>query len=247
MDNHLQEKISKIWPYFSIADASAWDTDYIVSSRIPVSQRPKAILPSAKSVIVLRIPISPTILQTSPSILYKEHYNTVNMRLDALALDVSTMLDAEGYDAVPITRDGYHGIRGLKESPSSVFSHRHAAYLAGFGMFGINHTILTKSHGSRVRFVSVITSADLTPSYPATENVCINCGKCIEICPVAALTDEPYPKGFDKSLCVNRSGDLAKGGIAPCGLCIAVCPVGKSVPAPSKDFIEKVRSYKIKS
>lgn len=246
MDNYLQKKIAEIWTYYSIADASAWDSDELVSSRIPVSQRPKAILPSAKSVIVIRIPISPTILHTSPSILYSEHYKTVNLRLDALTLDIATMLDAEGYDAVPVTRDGYHGIRGLKEMPSSFFSHRHAAYLAGFGTFGTNHTILTKTHGSRVRFASVVTSADLMSEGPMFENACIECGKCVDICPVNALTDEPYPGGFDKFRCVDRSDDLAKEGIAPCGLCIAVCPIGKKVILPTEDFINKVQSYKLK-
>ena len=48
--------------------------------------------------------------------MYKEHYKTVNLRLDALALDIATMLDNEGYDAVPITRDGYHGIRGMRHT-----------------------------------------------------------------------------------------------------------------------------------
>ena len=178
--------------------------------------------------------------------MYKEHYKTVNLRLDALALDIATMLDNEGYDAVPITRDGYHGIRGLKESPSSFFSHRHAAYLAGLGTFGINHTVLTETHGSRVRFASVVTSADLTAESPMFENVCINCNKCVDVCPVDALTDEPYPGGFDKFLCVDRSDELAKEGIAPCGLCIAVCPVGRKVPPPMEDFREKVQSYKLK-
>jgi epoxyqueuosine reductase QueG len=247
MDEGIREKISEIWPYFTVADATAWDTDPFVSSLIPSSQRPKSILPSAKSVIVVRTPVSPTILHTAPSIFYKEHYKTLNIQLDLIAQQIATLLDAEGFDAVPVARDGYQGIRGLKEDSSSFFSHRHAAYLSGLGTFGLNNTLLTKTHGPRVRLTSIITSAELKPGTPLKEDICIKCGKCVSSCPANALNGDMYPGGLDKMSCVGRTEKLAERGITPCGICIAVCPIGKRVIPPSEEFVKSVQKYELRN
>jgi epoxyqueuosine reductase QueG len=241
--NDLLDAIGNIWPYFTVADASAWDTDPLVSSMIPSAWRPKSIMPSARSVIVIWVPVSPTILYTAPSIYYREHYRTLNTLLDITAQRISTLLDAKGYDAAYVPRDGYDGIEGLKKDPSSFFSHRHAAYLSGLGTFGISNVILTKSHGPRVRFTSIITSAELPAGKPMEEELCIECMKCVNDCPASALSEEGYPDGMDKPLCVNRSEELAVRGISPCGVCIAVCPIGKKVPPPTDEFIDLVQKY----
>lgn len=242
-DNDLIDAIERIWPHFSVADASAWDTNALVSSTIPYTQRPKSIMPSASSVIVIWVPVSPTILHTAPSIYYREHYRTLNTLLDVTAQKIATLLDVEGYDAAYVPRDGYHGIEGLKKDPSSFFSHRHAAYLAGLGTFGTNNVILTKSHGPRVRFTSIITSADLPAGRPMEKKLCIECMKCVKECPISALNEEGYLGGMDKALCVSRSEELAVRGISPCGICIAVCPIGKKVTPPVEGFIDVVRKY----
>ena len=39
---------------------------------------PQSIFPQAKSVIVIGLPVSLPVLETSPSIYYRELYNTVN-------------------------------------------------------------------------------------------------------------------------------------------------------------------------
>lgn len=241
----LSDMIRDIWPHFAVADASAWDTDPLVSATVPFDKRPKAIMPSAKSVIVIWAPVSPTILHTAPSLYYREHYRTLNILLDITAQRIATLLDSEGYDAAYVPRDGYQGMEGLRKDPSSFFSHRHAAYLAGMGTFGISNVLLTETHGPRVRFTSIITSADLPAGSPMKKELCIKCMKCVNECPVNAINGDVYPGGFDKLLCVERSGTLADKGISPCGICIAVCPVGKKVPRPSNDFIETVHKYEI--
>lgn len=241
----LCDKIRAIWPDFSVADASAWDADPLVSGLIPEAQRPKAIMPSAESVIVIWAPVSQTILHTAPSLYYREHYRTLNALLDITAQRIASMLSSEGYDAAYVPRDGYHGIAGLKKDPSSFFSHRHAAYLAGLGTFGINNTLLTERHGPRVRLASVITSADLPRGKPMEKSLCIGCMKCVRECPAEALSGEAYPGGMDKPLCVGRSDELNREGISPCGRCITICPVGKTVAPPTDAFVEKVRTYRI--
>ncbi|MFA7463097.1 MAG: 4Fe-4S binding protein [Anaerovoracaceae bacterium] len=245
VERDLRRKIRDIWPNFAVADAAAWDTDPLVSSLIPAARRPKAIMPSARSVIVLWVPVSATILHTAPSIYYREHYKTLNTLLDITAQRIATLLDDRGYDSAYVPRDGYHGIAGLRKDPSSFFSHRHAAYLAGLGTFGISNVLLTETHGPRVRLTSIITSAELPAGKPLEKDLCIKCMKCVRECPANALSGDAYPGGLDKMLCVERSGELAGRGISPCGRCITVCPVGKKVTPPSDDFVEAVRRYEI--
>lgn len=228
-----------------VADAAAWDTDPLVSSRIGEGRRPKDIMPSAKGVIVIGIPVQSTILDTAPSIYYGELYKTVNQALDSASERIALELIHLGHHAVYVPRDGYHGIEGLKKSPESFFSHRHAAYLAGFGNFGYNNMLLTKRYGPRIRLSSIITDVPMPCNKPMTERLCIGCARCTKVCPMGALGDEHYPSAItDKPLCVSNSEKLRAKGISPCGRCIAVCPVGEDmVEGPTDEAIAVIRSF----
>lgn len=230
----------------SVASTDLWETDLIVKDRIKAGNRPKDIMPSARSVIVIGIPIQRAILETAPSIYYHQLYDTVNRALDDATERIALELNILGHEAIFVPRDGYHGITGLRVVPASFFSHRHAAYLAGMGTFGYNNTILTKKYGPRIRFSSVITSAELPSSEPMSYNLCIKCKKCTRDCPVGAVPDINYPKGItQKNKCVEHSAELSERGISPCGICIKTCPVGmdSSDTVPDQKFIDDAKSY----
>ena len=227
-----------------VADAGAWETDGLVSSVIRKYERPSSLMRGARSVIVIGIPVQRTILATAPSPFYAEHYRVVNMMLDYYAQRIATELHAEGHAAIYVSRDGYPGISGLKKDPSSFFSHRHAAYLAGMGTFGISNMLLTEKNGPRIRFTSIITDAELPYNAPMRKQLCTECMKCVNECPQKAVASELYPKGItDKPKCIDLSATLRSEGRSPCGRCIFVCPVGKDIndPLPGDDAIENIR------
>lgn len=228
-----------------VADPVSWDTDPLVSSRIRVGNRPRDIMPGCRSVIVIGIPVQPTILETAPSIYYNHLYNVVNSALDQAAERIALELGIMGHNAVYVPRDGYHGLVGLKERQDAFFSHRHAAYLAGLGTFGYSNMLLTERYGPRIRFASVVTDAVLPLGKPMGGNLCIGCGKCTKECPASALGNAHYPGRItDKRACVSNSEVLAAKGISPCGRCIAVCPVGDDVvDGPTAEGIRAIRSY----
>lgn len=230
---------------FGTADTELWNSDPLVNIAVPIEKRPQSIMPGGKSVIVIGIPVQSSILDTAPSIYYSELYRVVNGMLDSAAQRIVLELGNLGNKAVFIPRDGYHGIIGLQKDPSSFFSHKHAAYLAGLGTFGVNNTILTKTNGPRIRFTSVITDAVLPSNGPMKEDLCIRCLRCTAVCPVNAIGDDVYPQSrIDKTACVGRSSELAKKGISPCGFCIRVCPVGTDRTAPPTDAaIKMIQSY----
>lgn len=214
-------------PLVGFVSAQCWETP-LFEPWVPPEFRPQAIWPEVKTVIVIGIPVSLPIVETAPSIWYHELYRTINTLLDTSAFRIATFLTDRGFSSVPLPRDGYGSISVLKEKPVAFFSHRHAAYLAGLGSFGINNMMLTRQFGPRVRFTSIFTTAEIDSDPVMEEDLCIHCMRCVDICPVKAIPGSEYPWGITNKLaCANRAEALFKRYISPCGLCIKVCPVGE--------------------
>lgn len=232
MDSHLKNEIRARCarldiPMMGVASADRWE-DPPFSPWMPEEFYPGSIFPEARSVIVLGLPITLPILETTPSIHYHELYRTVNSILDQQGYLLSTMLNEREYPSIWIPRDGYGSLEVLKRNPVAFFSHRHSALLAGLGTFGVNNMLLTKEYGPRVRFVSVLTSAELPPDPIIEEDLCIRCMRCVGSCPTSALIEGDYPQSLTrKDKCTAWSDSLRKRHISPCGICIKVCPVGK--------------------
>lgn len=213
-------------PMVGFAPVSRWEQEKY--HYIPIEFRPEALFPGARTAIVLGIPIALPAISNAPSAWYNEVYKTVNALLDQCAYRLATFLNQEGLPSVYVPRDGYPSLEYLRKGGKVMFSHRHAAVMAGLGSFGLNNTVVTPEYGPRVRFVTVLTRADLQYEMAEKENVCTRCGLCVKRCPVNAISGVDYPQGIiDKEACSERSQELKERGIAPCGICIAVCPVGQ--------------------
>lgn len=214
-------------PLVGFAPVERWDRPPF-EPWVPPEFRPAAIYPDTRTVIVIGLPVNLPVLETAPSIWYHELYRTINTLLDGYGYRIASFLSARGHPSVPVPRDGYGSVSVLKERPVTFFSHRHAAFCAGLGTFGVNNMILTREFGPRVRFTSIFTTALLPPDPIVGEELCIRCGKCVEACPARALEEGEYPETLtDKRTCATRSEELNRRSISPCGLCIRVCPVGR--------------------
>lgn len=149
-------------------------------------------------------------------------YNVVTFSLDFLAYEVYRWLAAKGFSALPIPASTPYNYEKLK----GTFSHKLAAHLAGLGWIGKSCLLITRQFGPRVRFVSILTDAPLTPGRPL-ENTCGKCHVCIDACPVGAFTgrefvpNEPRELRFHAFKCSEFRRDH------PCGLCVSSCPQGK--------------------
>jgi epoxyqueuosine reductase QueG len=188
---------------------------------------PENIFPFARTVIVLALPIQIPILDSTPSIVYSELYNTTNRLLDEMAYKLSVFLETKGHRAVFFPRDAYGDISVLVKKPEAAFSHVLAARYAGLGTIGYNHTLLTKEFGPRVRLVSVLTDAVIPPDPLPAKDLCIHCGMCRKCCPTSSLTDIKTPIAYmNKFRCARYHQKLREEYRYPCGVCIKVCPVG---------------------
>ena len=124
----------------------------------------------------------------------------LNWELSRVALRVAKALEAHGYRSLPIPPSGalvqYRYCEEFNEWGRYLgdFSHKHAAVAAGLGVFGWSNLFLAPGYGARVRLISVISEAPLTPGeMMAPEELCRPdlCGyACVKTCPIGALSKD---------------------------------------------------------
>ncbi len=163
---------------------------------------------------------------------YKTHaYEIINNRLNITASMIASYLNKNGYSTLPIPSAERTDI----DNAIPTVSHKMIAHLAGLGWIGKNCLLITKKHGPRVRFTSLLTNAPLKPTGKPLDQQCNNCNKCREICPVGAIKGRNYVDGEDRSRrldfikCQNYFDELKKNTKIKdvCGMCLYVCPYGK--------------------
>ncbi|MFA5073086.1 MAG: 4Fe-4S double cluster binding domain-containing protein [Nitrospirota bacterium] len=163
---------------------------------------------------------------------YLHHgYDVINQRLDFLVSRVSSLIQQEGYQALPIPASK----RIDEERICAAFSHKLAAHLSGLGWIGKSCLLITPEAGPRVRWATVLTDAPLFVTGKPLEERCGNCNQCVEICPVHAFMGkafraaDPREVRYDAGKCDRYFQAMKKkdAELAVCGLCLYVCPHGK--------------------
>lgn len=169
-----------------------------------------------------------------PTLTYMKYYDIVNARLDNMALRLSNDLERLGYRAFPVPASQETGAYKL----ASVFSHRLAAYWSGLGWIGKNGSIIHPEVGPRLRLVTILTDAPLTPGKPLDRTCPENCRACQTICPAGAIKGvafapgQPLEERLDAAACKYWLHERRNSfGKEVCGMCLAVCPVGRDTPA----------------
>ena len=72
------------------------------------------------------------------------------------------------------------------------------AHIAGLGWIGKNCLLITREHGPRVRFISVLTNAPLKTVDDPIAQQCNDCIECMKACPVKAIKGKNYIMGEDR-------------------------------------------------
>jgi hypothetical protein len=144
----------------------------------------------------------------------------------AIAPDVTPMFNKKRYPKV-----GW----------ASPWSHRHIAYAAGLGTFGMHDFLITEK-GVAHRLGSFVVNLRLEPNRQRPEDIHANCLhyqgrlclKCAKRCPVDAISAE---NAHDKETCYQKVADSLKYCnkhyhifIYGCGLCAAGVPCESGIP-----------------
>lgn len=169
---------------------------------------------------------------------YGEDFN------DALRYHIRDSVLEAGYLAITLPSPSplfkrYDG--GVPNAPTSNWSERHVAYVAGLGTFGLSDGFITPV-GIAIRCGSVVTNLPLSPSPRPYESHVANClylsegtcGECIRRCPAGAISRS----GHDKRRCQEYTEKTLsyikmRHGvhIAGCGLCQTGVPCEAAIPA----------------
>jgi ferredoxin len=158
------------------------------------------------------------------------------------------VLEREGYKAVaPMLSPEWSRKKSEKYEIASTWSERHAAYASGLGTFGLCDGLITP-RGKAMRTGSVVARIQIPPSprpYANHQEYCAFftlgiCGKCIDRCPVGAITKS----GHDKKKCFKHTriacGEYVKTHYGfegrGCGLCQTKVPCESKIP--TKEDVE---------
>jgi epoxyqueuosine reductase len=166
---------------------------------------------------------------------YGEEFNV------ALRRHVVKSLEQAGYAAVaPMLTPNWTIVKSERFSYASSWSERHAAHAAGLGTFGLCDGLIT-AKGKAMRVGSVVAKISIKPThrpYTTHQAYCLffadgTCGKCIDRCPVRAISEA----GHDKEKCAQhlaRSREYVKATYKfegyGCGLCQVGVPCEAGIP-----------------
>ena len=232
-------------PLVGFADAMHPYIQNLPSLIGPSHELPQNILPDARIIIAYFVPFTKELAKSnqedgstaSPAWARAyEETNALFLELNEALIDfIHTRAGLAGVTPTAITFDQQRLI--------SAWSHRHIAYAAGLGTFGLNNMLLTKQ-GCCGRFSTVVTNLNLEPDAPLPEELCLykkngKCRACVKHCPTGALTEDGYDRFRCYALCqenaklytkfgssyMNKDGSGANSiGSEVCGKCITGSP-----------------------
>jgi epoxyqueuosine reductase QueG len=199
---------------------------------------PYDILPDAKSIICFFIPFKKSIVKsniggTMASKEWAAAYIKTNELISEINNRIEKLMETGGYKSgkIPAT----HNFD--EKTLISNWSHRHIAYIAGIGTFGINNMLITEK-GCCGRLGSIITNYEFK-KYKKTnyaKEKCLNKskGKC-GICQKKCVADAYGNNGFNRNKCYkqcleNVNFNKERGYADVCGKCLVGLPCSIKEP-----------------
>ncbi|MFH1477111.1 MAG: hypothetical protein ABIH24_06455 [Verrucomicrobiota bacterium] len=165
----------------------------------PLRMSPQGLLPSAQTVVVAGIHHLDAAVElggepTAQDVGAYHTQGTQNAKLDDISFRLGRFLEGKGFQALPIAASNiwrYKAYKDLQVDFAPDIVHRYAAVAAGLGEIGWSGLFLHPEFGPRIRVVSIITSACLTPS-PMYDGpaLCDRCMECVKHCPTDCFRKE---------------------------------------------------------
>lgn len=159
-------------------------------------------------------------IEDQPTKLYFHHYRQLNFFLDRQAFSLSSYIQEQGFEAMPIPASQ---LLDWKKHIGHL-SHKHVGVLAGLGWIGRNNLLVSPELGARFRLVTILTDMPLEPDFPLVSD-CGVCKKCLPICPAKAIKETQAE--FDHMACYEKLEEFRRSGVVSqhiCGICVKACP-----------------------
>jgi len=183
--------------------------------------------------VCIGVALTPSIvagIADGPTRAYGAEYDRVNALLLRLGEDCAGFLSERGFRAV--SGRPSHAVRDYS-TLSTPLPHKTTATRAGLGWIGKCALLISGTHGSAVRYNTVLTDAPLPAGTPVVEPKCGDCTACVDACPAHAPSgrewrpEQQREDFYDAFACCDTSTRRAceLGLEHPiCGICIAACP-----------------------
>lgn len=198
---------------FGVADINKVKNEFALSQKL---------LDKFDKAVCLGLGLSKAILQeieNAPTKLYFHHYRTANALLDQIAFKASNYIQKKGFLALPVPASQILDWQNQKAH----LSHKKIGYFAGLGWIGRNNLLVNETAGSQFRIASILTDMPLKIDVP-TKDTCGSCKLCIEVCPAAAIKENP--SNFEHLRCFEKLKEFQKQRLVDqyiCGVCVNAC------------------------
>lgn len=169
-------------------------------------------------------------INDKPTFTYFHHYRTVNTLLDQITLRGQLFIQQQCFNAVAVPAS--QTVNNVADEYSGIFPHKTAAVLAGLGRIGKNGLFIHDVFGPRVRLATILTDMELPFTKPTQKGSCQSCNRCVNACPVMALTGREWYEGAAREEIVDAKAcsdymnknfkQIGRGSV--CGICMKVCP-----------------------
>lgn len=185
---------------------------------------PQELLPQARTVISLAVNYYPAtpMPEDNPRIAYyaygRDYHEVVKGMMQQLVQYIHNHVDSDA------------GVR-LCCDTAPIFE-RYWAQRAGVGFAGRNSQLIIPGAGSYFFLGEIITTLDIEPSQPLGDT-CKGCRRCIEACPVGAISDDGRVDARKCISCqtIENRGDIPRQvaermgkRVYGCDTCQVVCP-----------------------
>ena len=213
---------------FALADDSLFpELKRVVS---PTHTLPGDLLPTARTVISFFLPLDESIARSNiPGQLssrnWAQAYVETNTLINSIGLYMKHDLESEGYDIVVTPPTHNFDPQRLV----SDWSHRHLAFIAGLGRFGLNNMLITES-GCCGRIGSFVTSLELPSDHRSEDEACLyrhngSCKRCVSRCVGNALFHDQFNRHKCYHVCLRNEEEHQSTGKADvCGKCLVDVP-----------------------
>lgn len=231
-------------PLVGFASASDPLFDSLKTAISPTVAMPNDLLADAATVIVIFLPFTKALSKTNADGRHTSQewavaYIETNRLIEALCLHLKGFLEERGHSVHPMPATHNFDEQKL----ISDWSHRHIAYIAGLGKFGLNNMLITRA-GCCGRLGSLITSLALEPDpRPETESCLFrydgSCGKCAKRCVADALRADTFHRHDCYDICLENDVKFASLATTDvCGKCMV------RVPCAHKDPVQQLGTRK---
>jgi epoxyqueuosine reductase QueG len=193
-------------------DGGADDTGFVEINREALSSERDDILrvfPRTETIISVVKRVNRESIQSISSSVADYEYAKIHKDLFEIAGEILLQLNARGIRGVAIP-PGFP--MDMDRWPGKIWevSHKTVAVEAGVGHMGVHRIVIHPRFGNHILLGAVLTDARLDRyDVPLDENPCIDCGLCVSVCPVRAISRE---SGVDFISCAMHNYHELFGG-----------------------------------